>query len=182
MDPIRTAAGAALAAAALGAAAPAQPPPLAWPEAIARLAAERTRADTCVAQARALGLAATDPLALGYGEAKAEVDGVIAGLAVALAERGEPVALAELERRMAAGVEGRRRFCEQVAARLPPPPPGQEKGVLADLLGGVVGPVVEAVAKLWEMRRDDDRLRRETVRAQLEATRWPDFAASPPSR
>ena len=146
MDPIRTAAGAALAAAALGAAALAQPPPLAWPEAIARLAAERTRANTCVEQARALGVAATDPLARGYGEAKAEVDGVIAGLAVALAERREPAALAELERRMAAGVEGRQRFCEQVAARLPPPPPGQ-KGVLVDVLGGVVGPVVEAVAE-----------------------------------
>jgi hypothetical protein len=181
MDPIRTAAGAALVAAALGAAALAQPPPLAWPEAIARLAAERTRANTCVEQTRGLGVSATDPLARGYGEAKAEVDGVIAGLAVALAERREPAALAELERRMAAGVEGRQRFCEQVAERLPPPPPGQ-KGVLADVLGGVVGPVVEAVAKLWEMRRDDDRLRRETIRAQLEATRWPDFAASPPSR
>ena len=89
MDPIRTAAGAALAAAALGAAALAQPPPLAWPEAIARLAAERTRANTCVEQARALGVAATDPLARGYGEAKAEMDGVIAGLSVALAEGRE---------------------------------------------------------------------------------------------
>lgn len=181
MDPIRTTAGAVLAAVALGAAAMAQQPLLAWPEAIARLAAERTRADACVAQARALGVAATDPLALGYGEAKAEVDGVIAGLSVALAERREPAALTELERRMAAGVDGRRRFCEQVAARLPPPPAGQ-KGVLADVLGAAVTPVVASVAKLWEMRRDDDRLRRDTIRAQLEATRWPDFTASPPSR
>lgn len=40
--------------------------PLAWPEATARLTAERTRADTCVEQAPALGVAAANPPAREY--------------------------------------------------------------------------------------------------------------------
>lgn len=181
MTLIRTAAGVVMAVFALSATALAQSPPITWSDAIARLAAERTRAATCVEQARALRLTASDPLVRGYGAAKAEVDGVIAGLAVALAESREPVSLAELERRMTAGVEGRRHFCEQVATRLPPVPPGQ-RNPLSDVLGAVVKPVLEAVVKLWEMHRDDDRLRRETIRTQLEATRWPEFPGAPRSR
>jgi hypothetical protein len=160
----------------------AQAPTLTWPEAVARLAAERTRALACLEQARVLGITAANPLAITYAEAKAEVDAVVAGLSTALAEgRGQPEDLPGLERRMTAGFEGRRRFCEQVLARQPPRPTG-EKGVLGDVLGAVVRPVVEAVVELWKHRDDTDRLRRETVRTQLEATRWPDYAASLPSR
>jgi hypothetical protein len=70
MNPTRTAVRAALV--------------LPWSEAIARLAAERERARTCAAQAKTL----PDLVALAalYGEAKAEMDGIIAGLSVALAE------------------------------------------------------------------------------------------------
>ncbi len=184
MDPFRTVAGAALAAATLGAAALAQPPPLAWPEAIARLAAERTRANTCVEQTRALGVAATDPLARGYGEAKAEMDGIIAGLSVALAEGRKPDALDDLPRRIEAAVTRREAFCRAVAERLPPPPPG-EKSVLSDVLGlgKLVKELVDAGLAIWDRIAEPDKLRRETIRAQLEATRWPDFAAaSPPWR
>lgn len=159
----------------------AQQPPIGWPEAISRLAAERTRAAACVEQARGLGIAATDPLARQYAEAKAEVDGVIAGLAVALAEQREPVSLSELERRMTEGFEGRQRFCAAVDARLPPRPTG-ERSVLSDALTALVKPALEAVVKLWGMHRDDDKLRRDTIRAQLEATKWPDFTASPAAR
>jgi hypothetical protein len=175
----RTATGAALALTLLHAAALAQTPAaLTWPEAIARLAAERTRAVSCVEQARALGILVIDPLARQYGDAKAEVDAVIAGLAVALAQSGAPPALPDLERRMGAGFEGRQRFCAALDARLPPRPTG-EKSVLGDAVTALVKPVLEAVVKLWEMRREDDKLRRDTIRAQMEATRWPDFVASP---
>lgn len=97
MDPIRTTVDEAHAAT------PADPPPLAWPEAIARLAAERTRAVTCAARARGLGAAGAG-LADTYGEAKAEMDGVIAGLSVALAEGRKPDALNDLPRRIEAAV------------------------------------------------------------------------------
>jgi hypothetical protein len=85
-----------------------------WPEAVARLAAERQRAVTCASLARALPPgAATAPLGAAYDEAKSEMDGVVAGLAVALAQgsgRGAPgAALPDLERRLEAGFA---RFCQ----------------------------------------------------------------------
>lgn len=178
MDPMRATVGTALVLVVLHSAALAQTPTmLTWPEAIAHLAAERTRALSCVEQARALGIPASDPLARMYGEAKAEVDAVIAGLAVALAQSSAAPNLPDLERRMGTGFEGRQRFCAAVNARLPPRQTG-EKSVLGDAVTALVQPVLEAVVKLWEMRREDDKLRRDTIRAQLEATRWPDFTAS----
>ena len=54
-----------------------------------RLAQERTRAETCVVWLKKYGDAASkDRGALAYGQAKAEYDGVIAGLVVALARKG----------------------------------------------------------------------------------------------
>ena len=49
-------------------------------------------------------------------------------------------------------------------------------------LGKLVKELVEAGLAIWDRIAEPDKLRRETIRAQLEATRWPDFAASPPSR
>jgi hypothetical protein len=182
-----------LAAAALGLAlaggaeARAQPPEaIGWPEAVARLAAERQRAVTCAGLAR--GLSAGDAaasLAASYGEAKAEMDGVVAGLAVALAQgsgRGAP-ALPDLERRLEAGFAKREAFCRRVLDLSPPAPPGQrERGPLGDLVGGVAKPLVEAAVAIWTRAADEDRLRRDTIRAQLEATRWPAYGDVPPSR
>ncbi len=175
MDPIRTAAGEARPGAAVG------PPPLAWPDAIARLAAERTRAMTCAAQAKALpdcvaALAAT------YGEAKAEMDGIIAGLSVALAEGRKPDALDDLPRRIEAAVTRREAFCRTVAERLPPPAAG-ERSVLSDVLGlgKLVKELVDAGLAIWNRIAEPDKLRRDTIRAQLEATRWPDFGDVKPS-
>jgi hypothetical protein len=178
----RLAACATIATLALAPAPAAHAQTIAWPEAIARLAAERTRASTCLDQARALGVAATDPLAAAYGEAKAEVDGVIAGLSVALAERRRaPVALPELERRLEAGHAGRERFCAALRDRLPAEATGQ-RNVLVQAIGGALKPLLEAVVAIYGRAEDDDRLRRDTIRAQLEATRWPAFADAPPSR
>ena len=60
-----------------------------WQEAVARLAQERTQAETGVRLLKKHGnAAAIDRGALAYGEAKAEYDGIIAGLVVALAQRG----------------------------------------------------------------------------------------------
>jgi hypothetical protein len=108
-----------------------------WPEAVARLAAERQRAVTCAGLARALPrVDATAPLGAAYDEARAEIDGVVAGLAVALAQgsgRGAPgAALPDLERRLEAGFARREAFCRRVLDLSPPAPPGQ-RGVLGDL-------------------------------------------------
>jgi hypothetical protein len=54
--------------------------------------------------------------------------------------------------------------------------------VLVQAIGGAIKPLLEAVVEIYKRAEDDDRLRRNTIRAQLEATRWPAFADVPPSR
>jgi hypothetical protein len=151
-----------------------------WQEAVARLAYERTRAETCVRALKAYG----DPAAVkrgefAYGEAKAEYDGVIQGLIVALAGKGEPTGLPDLEARMQRGFDAREAFCKSVQA-LAPSSPGQ-KSVIADIVKGAVGPVIDAIKAIWTRSRDDDALMRRTIQTQLEAASWPQFASISPS-
>jgi hypothetical protein len=74
------------------------------------LAAERTRAETCVRLLKRH--AGNDAAALSRGErayagAKAHVDAVIAGLTVVLAQEGTPPDLADLGTRLTRGDQGR---------------------------------------------------------------------------
>jgi hypothetical protein len=151
-----------------------------WQTAVARLASERTKAETCVSILKRHG----DPAQisrgeLAYGEAKAEVDAVIGALIVALAEQKPPSDPLELEQGMSRGVAARDAFCKQATALLPPKD-GEREGILAALVGGVAGPLVEAVVALRGQAREDDQLRRKTIETQLEATRWPAFAQVTP--
>lgn len=149
-----------------------------WQEAVARLTAERTRAETCAGLLKKHGdEAARDRGALAYGMAKAEVDGVISGLVTALA-RGEAAAsLPTLEDQLKRGVAARETFCAQVAALVPER--AGEKGVLAELavLAGALVPLIGAVRTIWLEVRKADRLMAKTIETQLEAARWQDFAA-----
>ena len=150
-----------------------------WQEAVARLAHERTRAETCVRLLKTYG----DDSALSrgdltYGEAKAEVDAVIAGLIVALAQDEAPATLPDLESRLELGVKGREAFCAEVMPLVPGT--SGEKNVIVDLVSGALGPVIEAVKEIYFSAREDaneqDRLIRLTIQNQLEATKWPAFA------
>ena len=150
-----------------------------WPEAIARLAAERTRAVTCAGKARALGEAGAG-LAAAYGEAKAEIDGVIAGLSVALIE-GQPIAaLNSLQHRLEAGLSKREAFCRAVMQRSGPEPAGA-RSIAGAVLVAAVKPLIDAFGAIVRMIDERDRLRRVAVRTQLEATRWPDFGDISPA-
>jgi hypothetical protein len=60
-----------------------------------------------------------------------------------------------------------------------PDVPG-EKGLVAELVGGAVGPVIEAVVEVWKQTREEDRLRRATIQTQLEGTKWPAFGSISP--
>jgi hypothetical protein len=146
-----------------------------WQEAVARLARERTLAETCVALLKKYGdAAARDRGSLAYGQAKAEYDGVIGGLTVALASKGQPGSLPDLQAQLQRGFEEREAFCRSVQPLLPPPPSGQ-KGPIADIVGGAVKPVIDALVAIWSRTRDDDALMRKTIQTQLEATSWPAF-------
>jgi hypothetical protein len=48
-------------------------------------------------------------------------------------------------------------------------------------LGKVLTSMIEAVKELVLRWVDEDGLTRKTIQTQLEAARWPDFAAVPPS-
>jgi hypothetical protein len=72
--------------------------PRRWPEAVAALAAERTRAETCVRllKRHAGGdLAACNRGELAYSASKADVDTVIEGLTIVLTQRGTPPNLSD---------------------------------------------------------------------------------------
>jgi len=152
-----------------------------WQEAVARLARERTLAETCVALLKKDGDdAARDRGSLAYGQAEAEYDGVIGGLVVALARKGQPGSLPDLQAQLQHGFELRDAFCRSVQPLLPPSPSGQ-KGPIADIVEGAVKPVIDALVAIWSRTRDDDALMRKTIQTQLEATSWPSFDKVAPS-
>ena len=69
----------------------AHPSEIGWPEAVSRLAGERSKAETCGGALKAYGN--PQQLAQGqlaYGIAKADYDAVIAGLLTALTEGASP--------------------------------------------------------------------------------------------
>jgi hypothetical protein len=152
-----------------------------WQEAVARLARECTVAETCAALLKKVGdAAAVDRGALDYGAAKAEYDGIIAGLIVTLAQKIAPASLPDIEARLRRGFEKRQAFCRSVQTLLPAPRTG-EKGWIEEAVKGAIGPLVDALKAIWLRSRDDDALVRKTVETQLEATTWADFASIKPS-
>jgi hypothetical protein len=153
-----------------------------WQEAVARLAGERTRAETCASLLKKHGgAAAISRGALAYGEAKAEVDAVIAGLTAAVAEGRKPKSLPDLEARLERGVKAREAFCAEVIA-LVPDTSGDKEGI-TDVtgLGKMVTSLIDAVKELVLRWADEDALTRKTIQAQLETAAWRDFAAVEPA-
>jgi hypothetical protein len=149
-----------------------------WPEAVGRLAGERSNAETCAALLKGYG----DPQQiaqgqLAYGEAKANFDGVIAGLVTALTEGGNPKSLPSLKTDLQHGAAGLGKFCKRVGDLLPDT--AGQRGVLADIVKAAIQPVIDAlsegVAALYNNHRKDDALTIETIKTQLEAAKWPNF-------
>jgi len=149
-----------------------------WPEAVGRLAGERSRAEVCVALLKGHG----DPAQiargqLAYGKSKSEFDGVIAGLETALAQRAAPESLSALNAALERGASGLEEFCKSVSDLLPNT--AGQKNVIVDIVKQAIEPVVkslsDAVGALYNNHRQDDALTRKTIQTQLEAARWPDF-------
>lgn len=145
-----------------------------WQEAVARLAYERTKVVTCVKELKKNGNeAAISRGEDAYNNAKAEYDAIIQGLTVALARKGEPASLPDLEARMQRGFDARDAFCKSVQP-LVPSSAGQ-RNVIADIVGGAIAPVIDAIRVIYLRGKDDDALMRKTIETQLGATSWPAF-------
>jgi hypothetical protein len=123
-----------------------------WQEPVARLARERTQAETCASVIKKYGDPTTKERgSVSYGEAKAEYDGIIAGLTVTLARKEQPASLSDLQDRLQGGFEKREAFCQSALSLIPQ---GKgEKGVIKDIVSGAIGPIIQAAAvKLTRFR------------------------------
>jgi hypothetical protein len=62
------------------------------------------------------------------------------------------------------------------------PTPTGERSTFSDVLGvgKLVKELVEAGIAIWNRIGEADKLRRQAIRTQLEATRWPEFGKIPP--
>jgi hypothetical protein len=150
-----------------------------WPEAVGRLAGERSKADTCASLFKEY--ADKQQIAQGqlaYGEAKANFDAVIAELITALTEGGNPKSLPSLETDLEHGATALVNFCKMVSDLLPDT--SGQRGVLADIVKGAIQPVIEALSKaiaaIYNNSGKEAALTRETIKTQLEAAKWPNFA------
>jgi hypothetical protein len=156
-----------------------QPATISWPEAVAQLAGERAKAETCVALMKKYGDDAQIARGqLTYTTAKADSDAVIAGLITALSAGQAPVSLPSLQTKLNSGVSGLVEFCRTVSNLLPST--GGQKDVVTDIAKVTIGPLLamlsDGVSALYNNHRTDDALTRRTIQTQLEAARWPTFS------
>jgi hypothetical protein len=156
-----------------------QPARMTWPEAVAQLTGERTKAETCVALIKKYG----DQTQIGRGQltytnAKADADAVIAGLIVALSAGQQPTTLSSLQAKLGSSLSNLAEFCGAVAD-LVPNTAGQ-KDIISDIAKATIQPLLkmlsDAVSTLYSDHRADDALTRRTIQTQLEAARWPAFS------
>ena len=151
-----------------------------WQEAVARLAREQAQVEICASVLKKHGNpTAIERGSISYGETKAEYDGIIAGLIVALARKEQPASLSDLQARLQRGFDKREAFC-QSALSLIPQDKG-EKGIVEEIVKGTTGPIIQAVQTIYSKAKDDDALTHKTIQTQLEATSWPAFASISPS-
>jgi hypothetical protein len=148
-----------------------------WAEVIESLATEKSQAEACVGLLKSRADAATlDKAKASYGEAKAQIDGAIAGLLVLLDESGQP-SLPDAQARLAASGQGLRRICEAATKDAKP----GERGFWDEMAKGAVEPLIKALSDgagaLWAHHVTMDQQERDTRKTQLEAARWPDFAS-----
>jgi hypothetical protein len=149
---------------------------LGWPEVIALLAKARTQATTCVQVLESNGDKPSIATAqLTYGMAEGEMDGLIAGLTIALVQGGEPSSLPTAQASLETAGKGMKEICDAAVKTVTP----NTKGVWEEIAKGAVEPLFKAISDgvgaLWTRHVDKDRLALETKKSQLEAAKWPKF-------
>jgi hypothetical protein len=156
-------------------------PALGWPEVITDLTTERRQAETCVGLIKARGdTAAVENAKATYVLAKAEMDGIIAGLETVLAEGGKPGSLPTVRPSLETTTSSLKAICAAAFATSTPHTRGVSDEIAKGIAEGAVEPVVnkisDAISAVWtHYVVDPDRLALETRKSKLEAARWPRF-------
>jgi hypothetical protein len=150
---------------------------LGWPEVIALLAKAKTQATTCVQVLKSNGDKASLARAqLTYGMAEGEMDGIIAGLTIALVQGGDPSNLPTAQAGLETTGSGLKEICDAAVKTITP----NTKGVWEELAKGPIEPLIKAISDgvgaLWTRHVEKDTLEIETKKSQLEAAKWPAFA------
>ena len=160
----------------------AQPATISWPDAVGQIAGERARAETCVALMKKYGDDAQKARGeITYTNAKADFDGVIAGLVTVLSAGQTPASLPNLQAKLKGGVSGLADFCGTVVNLLPKTAGQTDKDVMIEIakmipFDQLLKMLSEGVSALYNNHRSDDALTRRTIQTQLEAARWPAFS------
>jgi hypothetical protein len=147
-----------------------------WPEAVDRLAGERSKAEACAATFKEFASPQQMPKGqLAYGAAKADYDAVIAGLETALGPGETPKGLPGLDAELERGASALGQFCQMTSDVLPNS--AGQKGVVEDIVKGATEPVIgalkEAVSFLFKYYFvEPDALKRDTIthRSVIKAT------------
>jgi hypothetical protein len=150
---------------------------LGWPEVIALLAKAKTQATACVQVLKTNGdKASIATTQLTYGMAEGEMDGLIAGLTIALVQGGEPSSLPTAQTSLETAGKGLKEICDAAVKTVTP----NTKGVWEEIAKGAVEPlfqmISDGVVALWTRHVEKDKLDLETKKSQLEAAKWPKFS------
>jgi hypothetical protein len=150
---------------------------LGWPEVIALLTRAKTQATTCVQVLKSNGdKAAVASAQLTYGMAEGEMDGIIAGLTVALVQGGDPISLPTAQASLETVGKGLKEICDAAVKTVA----RDTKGVWEEIAKGAVEPlfktISDGVGALWTRHVEKDTLELETKKSALEAAKWPKFS------
>lgn len=149
-------------------------------DAVGRLAEQKTLAEshgTLLKQHVADQSALIDGQRL-YDEARAKFDALIRQLVLDLTRASEPKDSAELRRALDDAIARRVAFSELVSERLPDREGARDAlgiGDAAKAVAEVVNTLIQAAVDIWKEHRRGNELKQETIRNQVEATRWRPF-------
>jgi hypothetical protein len=107
-----------------------------------------------------------------YGYAKAEYDGIINGLLVAVASKNNPTSLSNLQDNLRQAFEKREDFC-RIVKELHNSAEGQKD--ISGIVTATIGPLIEALKAIFLKTQTADELTRKTIQTQLRAALWPEY-------
>jgi hypothetical protein len=158
-----------------------------WRQATDRLAQEKGLAEGCASILKTFANDAPMARVQGqrlYARAKADVDGLIALLIVALAGERSPAEIPELRQRLDAILEQRRALCRHVGATAgtalrQQPGRAHLADLLAEASGATASSTTDSAVQIWQQYRLADQVEREAIIARIEAARWLAYAEVP---